>query len=149
MLHPVKFAMAGVTAAFLLASPAYAGAIKVDKALAEVEDDGTTVDVFMNISNTGASQDRLYGVKSKIARVVALTAISEEEEKELEARGLETTEALAYEIEGGQRLVLSEDGAHIELRGLNRELDEGDTFMVTLFFENAGPVRVKVTVMDD
>lgn len=132
-----------------LATPALAGPILVTGAQAEMEADGTTADISMTITNTGSMPDRLYAVKSKVTSDVFFNAMSEEEEKELEAKGLEPTEALQFEVEPGEPLTLDESGAHMELRHLNQALEAGDSFLMTLFFETAGPVEVRVEVEEE
>ena len=139
-----KLAMAAVCAIGLTA-PAFAATIQVTDAEAEMETDGSTTDLFMTITNTGSTIDRLYAVRSKVAKVVAMSAISEKEEA-MEAAGKEGTQTLVMEVNPGERLVLHEDGPHIELRDLKKALKDGDSFMVTLFFERAGPVKVEVQV---
>ena len=131
------------------AMPAFAGTITVSHAEAEMEDDGTTADVFMTITNTGSTTDRLYAVKTSAARKVILTSLSEEEEMKLEAHGEKAPRALGYDVTPGKPLVFNEDGAHIEILGLKKAYEPGDRFEVTLFFENAGRVRVMVTVEEE
>ena len=145
---PKTALLAGALAA-ALALPAHAVDITVTDAWAEVESDGVTVDVFMVISNSGKTMDTLYAANSAIAKSAKIGAISEEEEQKMEAAGQEGTQATALPVMPGERLILSEDGAQIELTDLTGKVNEGDKFDLTLFFENAGPVVVSVEVKDD
>mgnify|MGYP001816023834 CR=1 FL=1 len=125
-----------------LALPASAGSIIIERAWAEWEDNGA--DIFLTVRNTGDSKDVLYAVKTKIARQAKLEALSEADDR----AGRNQT-VLSFDIEPGQTLELSEDGPHVELRGVRRRLKEGDTFRATFYFEKAGPVFADVTVEED
>ncbi len=140
-----KLALAAVCA-IGLASPAYAAAIQIDDAEAIFEADENTFEVFMTITNSGATADTLYAVKSKIAKSSRLNVSSIEEEHALSAKGEEAVQATALPVEPGQPLVLSDEGAHIVLEDVTTQVEEGETIMVTLFFENAGPIKVKAMV---
>ena len=50
-----------------LVGPAFAGAIQVTDAEATVDAERSTLEVFMNIKNTGDTHDRLYAARSKAA----------------------------------------------------------------------------------
>ncbi len=140
-----KLALAAVCA-FGLASPAYAASIQIGDAEAVFEADENTFEVFMTITNSGATADMLYAVKSKIAKSSRLNLSSIEEEHTLAAKGQEAVQATALPVEPGQPLVLSDEGAHIVLEDVKTQVEEGETLMVTLFFENAGPIKVKAMV---
>ncbi len=153
MLRSTKSAVAASLRAALfavcaigLASPAYAASIQVDDAEAIYEADENTFEVFMTITNSGATADSLYAVKSKVAKSSRLNVSSIEEEHALEAKGEEAVQATALSVEPGQPLILSDEGAHIVLEDVKTPVEEGETIMVTLFFENAGPIKVKAIV---
>ena len=140
-----KLALAAVCA-IGLASPAFAATIQIADAEAIFEADENTFEVFMTITNSGATADSLYAVKSKVAKSSRLNVSSIEEEHALEAKGEEAVQATALSVEPGQPLVLSEEGAHIVLEDVKTQVEEGETIVVTLFFENAGPIKVKAMV---
>ncbi len=129
-----------------LAAPAYAASIQIADAEAILEADENSFEVFMTITNSGATADSLYAVKSKIAKSSRLNVSSIEEEHALAAKGEEAVQATALPVRPGQPLILSEKGAHIVLEGVRTRVAEGETFIVTLFFENAGPIKVKAMV---
>jgi copper(I)-binding protein len=136
-----KLALAAVCA-IGLASPAYAASIQVTHAEAFFEADDNRFEVFMTITNSGATADTLYAVKSKVAKSSSLNVSSLEEEE----KGLESIQTTTLSVKPGQPLVLSEEGAHIQLEEVKTQVEVGETMMVTLFFENAGPIKVKVMV---
>ncbi len=140
-----KLALAAICA-IGLASPAYAASIQIDDAEAIFEADGNTFEVFMTITNSAAAADMLYAVKSKIAKSSRLNLTSIEEEHALTAKGEEAVQATALPVEPGQPLILSDEGAHIVLEDVKTQVEEGETIILTLFFENAGPIKVKAMV---
>ena len=129
-----------------LAAPAYAASIQIADAEAIFEADENSFEVFMTITNSGATADSLYAVKSKIAKSSRLNVSSIEEEHALAAKGEEAVQATALPVKPGQPLILSEKGAHIVLEDVRTRVAEGETIIVTLFFENAGPIKVKAMV---
>jgi len=135
--------------AAILSAPAFAGAIQVTEAEAELEHGGTAADIFLNIRNTGKVPDRLYAIKTPVAQRAVLSSLGENEERQVEVREGTVPRAMAYEIKPGHELRLHHDGPHISLRDLNRSLGVGHTFVLTLYFEQAGPVQVNVKVEAD
>ncbi len=118
MLRSTKSAVAASLRAALfavcaigLASPAYAASIQIADAEAIFEADENTFEVFMTITNSGATADSLYAVKSKVAKSSRLNVSSIEEEHALEAKGEEAVQATALPVEPGQPLILSDEGA--------------------------------------
>ena len=138
-----------ITAALLLlaasAAPSFAGTISIDNARAEMMEGKTDRgDIFMAITNTGAAADRLYAVRTQIAKKATL-----ETESEADVITGESSETVSLLIKPGETVKLSEEGAHIELFGLKRPFEEGETFIATLYFEQGGPVKVTVTVGEE
>jgi copper(I)-binding protein len=127
------------------AAPALADHIKIEDVEAEMmEGEAGRGDIFMRITNTGDRIDRLYGIRTPVASKATLENKSEQEV--LEGQEERVTSFL---IKPGQTFVLSEEGAHIELFGLKKALEEGETFPATLFFEQDGPISVTVTVEEE
>ena len=143
-----KLALAAVCA-FGLASPTFAASIQIANAEAIFEVEENRFEVFMTITNTGASADTLYAVKSKLAKSSRLNVSSIEDEHRLEAHGKDAVQTTALSVEPGHPLTLSEKGAHIVLNDVKTQVKEGETFTLKLFFENAGPVKVKVLVKQE
>lgn len=129
-----------------LSTPAAAGGIQITDAEAELEHGGTGADVFLNIQNTGATSDRLYAVKTPVAKRAVLSSLGEHDERQVEMQGNEIPRAMAYDIEAGGHFRLHEDGPHISIRDINRSLGAGDRFSLILYFEQAGPVQVEVEI---
>lgn len=124
---------------------ARAGSIDVDDARAEMMEGQTARgDIFMKITNTGDAADRLYAVRTRVAERAALETESEDEV--VAGRTAETASLL---IKPGETVSLSEDGPHIELFGLSKEFETGESFVATLFFEQAGRIKVTVTVEEE
>jgi len=113
----------------------------VEKAWAESED-ANTADVFFIIKNTGSTKDRLYAVKSKISKKAVLEGGADKEEGKEE----DHKQVLGFEIQAGETLEFSDDGPHVEMTGVKEKLVPGSKFKATLFFEEAGPIKVEVTV---
>jgi len=122
-------------------TPSLAQSIIVEKAWAESED-ADSADVFFIIKNTGSAKDRLYAVKTKVAKKAALeSGVDKEEGKEEDHK-----EVLGFEVPAGGTLTFGEGGLHVEMTGLKEKLAPGSKFKATLFFEEAGPIKVEVTV---
>ncbi len=131
--------------AVAMAGPAYADHIKVEEVEAEMmEGEAERGDIFMRIINTGDRPDRLYAVRTPVAAKAKLENKSEQEV--LEGQEEQVTSFL---IKPGQTLELTEEGAHIELFGLKKQFESGESFPATLFFEQDGPVSVTVTVEEE
>jgi len=145
----IPTAVLALLLAVTLSAPALAGAIEVTGAEAELEHGGTAADIFLKIRNTGSVPDRLYAVKTPVAARAVLSSLGENEERQVEVRDQAIPRAMAYEVKPGEELRLHHDGPHISLRDLNRSLGEGHTFLLTLYFEQAGPVQVSVKVEAD
>jgi copper(I)-binding protein len=137
----------------LLSAPVGAGSIQVKDAWALHADQGevTGIAVFMTITNYGTTRDRLYAAKSKVAGSAELSAERHSDHGALAAAdgGNTHATAVALEVKPGQSLALRHDGNHIMLHGIKSEVRAGDSFYLTLFFEEAGPIKVEVAVKDD
>lgn len=134
-----------LAASVALTFPAFAGTIQINDAVAHIEEGGKEADVFMAITNNGDAPDMLYAVKTKAATSAKLRIEGHEAEEAMEAAGHEATAAMAFEVMPGVT-VLDEHGSHIKLDDLTASLEVGDIFTVTLFFEQAGPVKVNVKI---
>ena len=95
---------------------------------------------YMIIKNTGDMADKLLRAESQVSEVVELH-ISEMNDGVMKMRQVEYIEAPA----GGQA-ELKPGGLHIMLIGLKQDLVEGESIDITLYFEEAGKVRVSAEV---
>ena len=96
---------------------------------------------------TAATQgpDRIISRIAKSVKAV-MKAGKVSEEEVLAGKSSETVSLL---VKPGETVELTEEGAHIELFDLSRPFEEGETFTATLFFEQAGPVKITVTVGEE
>ena len=140
-----KFTLA-LVCALGFSAPAFATSIQIENAHAFFEEEENRLEVFMVIANAGTAADTLYAVKSKAAKSSRLNTSSIAEEHMLESEGEEAVQTTAFEIGAGQSVTLDEDGAHIVLEDLNSMVEAGETVTMTLFFENAGPIKVQAIV---
>lgn len=148
MPHLREIAAAAVFALCLVAAPAFAAGLQVEKAWAVMEshDGEVGVGVFMTITNSGSRPDRLYAAKSKVAKMVELRVDAHDRSHALATAGMGHATALSFEIGPGETLHLGRGGRHLMLHDIRSPLRAGDSFDLTLFFEEGGPVEVTVRV---
>lgn len=96
--------------------------------------------VYLTIANTGTDADRLVKASSPASNMASLHATR----MEGDIMKMEPVEAIA--VAPGASAMLKPGGLHIMLMGLKKPLEEGQMFSVTLTFEKAGSVEVKVMV---
>lgn len=95
---------------------------------------------YLTIGNDGAKADRLVNVETRVAVKASLHAHT------LENGIMAMRPIKAVEVGPGDPVVLKPGGTHIMLMGLAAPLKEGQTFPMTLSFENSGPIDVQVMV---
>jgi len=142
----VKTLLSAVALTALAATPSLAGSIEVSDAVGHVTTDaehGDSLEIFMNINNTGAEMDRIFAVRSKIAGEGRIAGGG----TKLDDHGDHADHLLATSVDlpAGTMTKLFEEGSHLELADLKKTPQVGDEVEITLFFEQAG--RIKVTVM--
>ena len=115
------------------ATPLFAGDITVQDAYARASRPGApTGAMFMTIRNSGEAADRLLAAESPVAQLVELhTHI--DDNGVMRMRPVEG----GLEIPAGGEHMLMRGGDHVMLMGLKQELAVGDTFSVTLNFEES------------
>ncbi len=96
---------------------------------------------YMTLVNRGDAVERLVGAASPAAEAVELHAHAVGEDGVMRMRPVE-----AVEIEPGAETALEPGGLHLMLVGLDRPLDEGATFPLTLTFAGAGEVELDLPV---
>lgn len=99
--------------------------------------------VYMRLVNKGRTADRLVGVETHVAEAAELHETSLDENDIMQMRPLD-----AVDVPARGSAVLEPGGMHVMLMGLHRELATGDTFELTLNFEQSGPQTIEVKVMD-
>lgn len=96
---------------------------------------------YITITNAGPEPDRLVSVASPVAGVAQL------HEMKMDGGMMKMAELPGgIEIPAGATVELKPGGLHMMFMSLNEGLVEGSTVPVTLTFEKAGPVDVKLTV---
>lgn len=99
---------------------------------------------FMQIVNTGETDDRL---------VAAISDVSERVELHTHIRDGDIMRMVeiedGIEIPAGQTVSLERGGMHVMFLGIQRPLNGGDELDLTLVFENAGEIEVTVPVDND
>jgi len=89
---------------------------------------------YVTLTSNGGSGDRLLSGTTPVAGQVQFHRVSEE------SGVSHMRELRAVEVASGAKLTFSPGGMHIMLVGLKQPLEEGQTFSLTLSFENAGKV---------
>ena len=99
--------------------------------------------VYMQLMNEGDADDRLIKAESVVAEAVEL---HESKMDENEVMRMSPVEMIA--VPAGGSAILEPGGKHIMLLGLTEELATGDSFEVTLNFEQAEPQTIEVVVTE-
>ena len=98
---------------------------------------------YLKVTNTGAVADRLLEVGSEVAARVEL------HETRLESGTMTMRPMIGgIAIAPGATIVLAPHSLHVMLIGLRAPLEAGQTFPLTLRFEQAGEATVTVTVRE-
>ena len=96
---------------------------------------------YVEITNNGSTDDALIGIATPAAGMPMLheTVVTD---------GVASMpHAMSIPVPAGQTVELAPGGYHGMLMGLTATLAEGDSFPVTLTFQNAGEVVVNVEVL--
>ena len=121
------------------------GLIKITESwVREVPPVSSVTAVYVVIENAGNRDDKLIGVKSEVSKSAEIHTTSIDENY---VATMEKVDALL--IPSGQKLELKPGGSHIMLRELKKPLKAGDKVEIDLIFENAGVLRVQVSVKRD
>ena len=125
-----------------------AGSIAVEHAWARASPKGAPNGVtYLTLVNKGADADRLIGASSPVAENIQI----HEERTEDGVSKMRELEAL--DVPPSSTVTLKPSGIHLMMK-LKQQLQEGQTFPLTLTFEKGGAVEVtvkvgKVGAMDD
>jgi copper(I)-binding protein len=125
--------------ALLAAGAAHAGEITITDPYARSANPRSGA-AFMHIENVGPA-DRLIAARGDVAKRI-----------ELHTHIMEDGVARMREVEGGIEIpadgmvMLQRGGLHVMMMGIETPLKQGDSFPLTLVFEQAGEVEVEVTV---
>jgi copper(I)-binding protein len=97
---------------------------------------------YMTLMNKGDTPDRLLSVSTPAARKAEL------HNHTMEGGLMKMRPVEAVAITPGDRTVLQPGGLHVMLMGLTEPLVEGNAFPLTLHFERAGSIEVKVMIFE-
>ncbi len=98
---------------------------------------------YMNITNKSDEADVLYKVTSKQAGKIELHKIVTDD------KGVsQMVQIDKIAIPAGQEVKLAPKGLHIMLFDLKGDLVDGEKIKLTLYFEKAGAIKLKVPVKD-
>jgi periplasmic copper chaperone A len=109
------------------------------RSLPEVVKNGAA---YMELANRGSTADRLLSCSSPIATRAELHGHM------MEGGMMKMRPVKTIEVTPGEPLVLKPGGVHIMLIGLKEPLVKGKVFPLTLNFERAGSVEIKVKVKE-
>jgi hypothetical protein len=137
-----KLSFAAAAALLAIAPAALAEDIEVRDAYARASSPAAMSGAaFMEIVNTGGTDDRLVSATSDIAARVELhTHVMEGDVM----RMVHVEEG--FELPAGETVVLERGGRHVMFMGLAGPMEQGETVAVTLTFEQAGDMRVEIPV---
>lgn len=103
---------------------------------------GASGAVFLMMHNNTATDDRLIAARADVAERVELHTHKEDANGVMQMLHVEE----GFAIPAGEMHELARGGDHVMLLGLTRELADGDSFPVTLVFEQAGEITVEAVV---
>jgi copper(I)-binding protein len=95
---------------------------------------------YMTVANTGNTEDRLVNAASPVAERVELHTHA------MDGDIMRMRRIAALEVHPGEPAIFQPGGHHVMLFGLKAPLREGQSFPLTLVFERAGSLEVRVAV---
>jgi copper(I)-binding protein len=132
---------AALAALLLLASGCYyrpsvmdVGGVRIRTENGRAVRQGTDLLVTFDVVSTGAFGDTLVGVASPVAKQALLVNGAGGPVRRME-------------IPGATTVKFTPDGAHVVLGALQKPIERGETFVVTLLFEKSGGIGV-VTLLE-
>jgi periplasmic copper chaperone A len=97
--------------------------------------------VYFVIDNPSTQADILINAEADIAEFVEIHRTSMDAEGNMRMQQQDNVP-----VEAGSRVEFAPGGLHIMLIQLEQDLSVGDTFPVTLHFENQGPIQIQAIV---
>lgn len=101
--------------------------------------------IFFMMHNNSETDDRLIDARAEVAKRVELHTHKDMGDGVMKM--MHVPEGFA--LPAGEMHELARGGDHVMLMGLTRELASGESFPLTLVFEQAGEVVIEVTVDND
>jgi copper(I)-binding protein len=137
-------ALAGIAAlgAYALIHPlsAQPSGIVVEQPWARAALQGGTGGGFLTLRNNGAQPDRLLSASTPLARTTEI------HETVRDGEVMRMRPVAALDVPAGASVSLRPGGAHVMMMGLTEALRPGATVPLTLTFERAGAVQVRLAV---
>ena len=99
--------------------------------------------VYLTVLNPNQKPDNLIGVSVTVAEIAELHQTTEDSNEVMSMHPQH-----AVEIPAGEKTSFEPGGLHIMLVGLKQDLKPGDTFDLTLDFQNAGSLTFPATVKE-
>lgn len=137
-----RFLTAAVAATFLISSSALADIMVKDPYVRSSTPSSPTGAAFMVLMNTGEEDDRLVAAASDVAGRVELHTHTQDANGVMRMSEIEGGIVLS----AGGKAVLERGGMHVMFMGLSAPLEQGSEIDLTLIFEKAGEVALKVPV---
>ena len=103
---------------------------------------GASGAIFFMMHNNTDTDDRLVSAAADVAERVELHTHKEDANGVMQMLHVEE----GFPIAAGDMHALERGGDHVMLMGLTRDLKDGDTFPLTLTFEQAGQITVEAVV---
>ena len=115
--------------------------IEVSDAWARPGAEGRMSAAYFLISNFNTEADKLVSVETEVAGAAEVHESYEREEGMMGMR-----EVPELDLPGQSTIRFEQGGLHVMLMDLSQQLSDGDTFQLTLAFENGDSVTVDVPV---
>lgn len=137
-----RFFTAAVAATFMLSAPAMAEMMVKDAYARSSTPSSPTGAAFMMLMNSGTEDDTLVAASSDVAGRVELHTHIEDANGVMKMTEIEG----GIPVAAGATHVLKRGGDHVMFMGLNAPLEQGAEISVTLTFEKAGDIDIKIPV---
>lgn len=138
--------VAASAAVLTLTAPAFAEGIMVKDAYVRSSTPSSpTGAAFMMLTNETDTDDRLIAASSDVSKRVELHTHTEDANGVMRMGEIEGGIAIA----AGEMHAMKRGGDHVMFMGLTAPLEQGSEIAVTLTFEKAGEVEVKIPVDHD
>jgi hypothetical protein len=95
---------------------------------------------YLTVANGGDAPAALIGAETPVARKAML------HESRMQDGVMTMRHLMRVEVPAGGEIMLAPGGLHVMLMGLDRPLEEGERFPLTLRFEGQAPIDVTVWV---
>lgn len=137
-----RFFTAAVAATLMLSAPAMAEMMVKDAYVRSSTPSSPTGAAFMMLMNSGTEDDTLVAASSDVAGRVELHTHIEDANGVMKMTEIEG----GIPVAAGATHMLKRGGDHVMFMGLNGPLEQGAEISVTLTFEKAGDIEIKIPV---